>query len=660
MEPLDVEVIRTGSAHASPPRQHLRAGPLLVTLEDGALRSLRLFHAPQHEILRGIYAAVRDHNWNTIAPRFLSYEVEAREDAFRVHFVAEHVTNEVDFIWQGTISGSSAGEIIFTFDGQVRRAFRKNRVGFCVLHPLELAGAELEVETPTSTLYSVFPVAISPHQPFTDIVAMRYACAAASFAAAPIRMELRLSGELFEMEDQRNWTDASYKTYCTPLRLPCPGELAAGERVVQSVTLRPLNLPVESPHLAHPAEEQLHVEVSSEHAGSLPALGFGLAQHSSPWKSGELALLRALQPDYLWVELDLASSAWQETLDQAWYDVSLLGTELELAVVCDDEGRELAPLFQRLADKWIACARLSCFSRATHVTTRAMLEQARAWRAAKGLQIQLGAGSRANFAEFNRADLPLDRADLATYPINPQVHAFDQFSLVETLSAQAVTVENAQRIAPGLPLSIGPVTLKPRFNAAATTAEEGELQHALPASVDPRQMSLFAAGWTVGSLCHLARAGADRLTWYETTGWRGLLEQARIDQPRGSFPSLPGALFPLYHIFADLAEFRRGELLTVTTSSEQTIAALALRQELRLLLLLANLTGERQTLQLHLPGALNLQARTLDETTAVEAMYQPTRFRRDNREISAEQGEPLAIELLPFAVMHIEGILKDN
>ena len=56
-------------------------------------------------------------------------------------------------------------------------------------------------------------------------------------------MELRFGGELFEMEDQRNWTDASYKTYCTPLHLPYPVELAAGERVIQSVTLRPLGYP---------------------------------------------------------------------------------------------------------------------------------------------------------------------------------------------------------------------------------------------------------------------------------------------------------------------------------------------------------------------------------------------------------------------------------
>lgn len=32
-------------------------------------------------------------------------------------------------------------------------------------------------------------------------------------------------GDVFEMEDQRNWTDASYKTYCTPWG--CPSRLSS-------------------------------------------------------------------------------------------------------------------------------------------------------------------------------------------------------------------------------------------------------------------------------------------------------------------------------------------------------------------------------------------------------------------------------------------------
>ena len=47
----------------------------------------------------------------------------------------------------------------------------------------------------------------------------------------------RLEGDTFEMEDQRNWTDASFKTYVRPVALPRPFTISGRERVAQSVTI---------------------------------------------------------------------------------------------------------------------------------------------------------------------------------------------------------------------------------------------------------------------------------------------------------------------------------------------------------------------------------------------------------------------------------------
>ena len=46
-----------------------------------------------------------------------------------------------------------------------------------------------------------------------------------------------MQGDAFEMEDHRNWNDASYKTYIRPLAKPWPYTLEAGETTEQSVTL---------------------------------------------------------------------------------------------------------------------------------------------------------------------------------------------------------------------------------------------------------------------------------------------------------------------------------------------------------------------------------------------------------------------------------------
>src|SRR5258707_15141553 len=60
---------------------------------------------------------------------------------------------------------------------------------------------------------------------------------AISHQVAPgVSAEVRFEGDIFEMEDQRNWTDASYKTYCTPLGLPFPAKVEKGARVKQAVT----------------------------------------------------------------------------------------------------------------------------------------------------------------------------------------------------------------------------------------------------------------------------------------------------------------------------------------------------------------------------------------------------------------------------------------
>ena len=141
--------IQYGKDEALPERRILRAGPLSAVLEGGDLRYVRL--GDDLVVLR-LYAAVRDHNWNTIEPRFTRYEVEDGGDHFTVRYTAEHVSPDVDFAWDGTITGSADGVIRAEMDGQARRDFMKNRIGWCVLHPMELAGAPASTETPDGTV----------------------------------------------------------------------------------------------------------------------------------------------------------------------------------------------------------------------------------------------------------------------------------------------------------------------------------------------------------------------------------------------------------------------------------------------------------------------------------------------------------------------------
>jgi hypothetical protein len=283
-----------------PERRTLHAGPLTAELENADLRYVRVGDV---EIVRRLYVAVRDRNWGTVEPVYTRFEIDDQGDSFRIELEAEHVDPDagVDFAWSGLIEGTSEGTIRYELEGSPRTAFLKNRIGFCVLHPAELAGAPAWTDTPDGRVESFFPELISAHQPFIDMESITHA------AGANTTAEIRFEGDLFEMEDQRNWTDASFKTYSTPLRLPYPVEVTPGQEIRQAVTIEVFG-----------EGSSIGVEESEDERGTgalvidlsrsarLPVIGFG-AGKKEPIGAEVLERLRALKPAYLQTELDLGT-----------------------------------------------------------------------------------------------------------------------------------------------------------------------------------------------------------------------------------------------------------------------------------------------------------------------------------------------------------------
>ena len=97
-----------------------------------------------------------------------------------------------------------------------------------------------------------------------------------------------MEGDTFEMEDQRNWTDASYKTYVRPLALPWPYTLAKGSSLEQSVTLRVTG----SPPARAKGDAAIRVALGDE-IGPSPALGLGLDPDDAPAVLRDAARFRA-------------------------------------------------------------------------------------------------------------------------------------------------------------------------------------------------------------------------------------------------------------------------------------------------------------------------------------------------------------------------------
>ena len=361
---------------------------------------------------------------------------------------------------------------------------------------------------------------------------------------------------------------------------------------------------------------------------SSPRIGLGLASHGEPLTDLEVSRLRALQLSHLRVDLRLSTKEWPLVWERAVHEAAQLGVSLELALHLPRAGAEGVRDFQRLIrTKPAVLARVLALREGEPATTPETLRSVR--QALAGVEVPVGAGSDANFCELNREQalgrLALAEADFIFWSINPQVHAFDLLSIIETLEAQAATVRTARGVARGKPLVISPVTLRPRFNAVATDALSSVPPDELPPSVDPRQLSLFAATWTLGSLAGLASAGVEAITFYETTGWRGVMERENGSPLPDNFPSQPSSVFPIYHLFADLAGCDR--LVPCRVSAPSHVATVTCCDaEGRHRVLLGNLTPQTQRVRLR-TSMSTVSLRMLAADNVVTALREPELFR---------------------------------
>jgi hypothetical protein len=224
---------------------------------------------------------------------------------------------------------------------------------------------------------------------------------------------------------------------------------------------------------------------------------------------------------------------------------------------------------------------------------------------------------------------------------------------METLATQGAAVRSARALAGGKSVYVSSVTLKMRHNPYATGAIPPTPPGELPPQVDARQMSLFAACWTAGSVRNLAQSGAAGITYFETTGWRGVMETAQGSPAPNKFRSIPGAVFPIYHVLADIGEFAGGEVLACQPSDALVVDGIALRKDGRVRVLIANMTAEPKTVTVAgLRGRID--KRLLDAPVAEEAMQAPEAFRvQPGAMLEAAAG--MEIELPPFAVARLDG-----
>lgn len=602
----------------------LRAGSLTLLYESGAVRIVRRGGV---EILRMVYAAVRDENWRTIPGRIENERIVRWDDGFLIEYDCLYERGPISFRASFGIEGGADGRLAFSMRGEAKSDFLKNRIGICVLHPIaECAGRECTVVAPDgSETRSRFPEPIAPHQPFLNMRGLRW------HPSPDCKGTLEFAGDIFETEDQRNWTDASYKTYSTPLALPIPAAVRAGERVEQSVVLR-----VESsadPAAGAPASDDLSESVirftpTGEPERPLPPIGMTAAagRFAAPdfaLEPAEIAAVRALNLAHLRVEAHLYRQEWRTNWNAALREAGQFGLPVAVAAFFGDApDREADVLLDALRELPMPLVSLLLLQHGKPVLPDAAAASLLPALRAALPDVPVGLGTDRNFAELNR-NRPAADVDFLSWSACPQMHVVDTRSIVENLAALAETIRSARAFGGDRRLHVGPVTLKRRC-----LDETGNLPASLPGelpwNVDARQMSLFGAGWTLVGVKYLAESGADSLTYGEVAEMRGLfLPSGAPHVP--AFPAMPGAFFPAYFVRRELLADPSALVVPWRSSDPLRVDGLALRSSdgSSLKLLLANLTAEPQRVKI---PAAPVRLGILDSDAALKAATRPADF----------------------------------
>lgn len=545
----------------------LQAGPITAGYENGFLRRIKYGAT---EVLRMMYFALRDHNWNTIANTIHNEQFKVDAGTFEIIYDCINVYEGADIIrWKSKIDGRADGSIVFEIQGEVQQDFRKNRAGFCMLHPLNIAGGECTILHPDDSKSILkFPVNVAPDDPFKKIQSMEWQSSGSTYV-------LVFEGDIFETEDQRNWCDASYKTFCTPLDKPFPVLMKRGEKIFQRVTFKPQG--------ALRAAEAAPSRIILRDIGMtsiLPLIGIGQSTEVPDLPAGVVPLLKALTLKHYRVDIYPGQQHWVTDFSRACENAFDLGLPLEAVLHLTTHYAEELEAFTVLClQNRVKLRKILLLQTNALVTGEGVIGQVARLKA-NFPRVLIGAGTNYNFNEINKHHVSAATLDYISFSMDPQEHASDDLTILENMEAQGHLVRSAKSIyGDKMAVHISPVTLRKRYNPYATNPADLHIPETLKA--DPRQKEAFAAIWTFGSLCSLARGGASAVTYYQTIGNQGLM-------------SADGISYPVYETIKSFAPYQGKSVSLLESSDPLAAQAIVLDQKL---LGMINLTRAPRTVR---------------------------------------------------------------
>lgn len=508
------------------------------------------------EVAQRIYVAVRDAPWNTIPGVIERRTVSQRDDGFTVQFRCLHHFGSIDFAWDGVITGSADGTLHYRMAGVALGDFDYSKIGLNIHHPLA-PYRERNFEAVSSdgiVTGGRLSGQIVP-QDLRDgvLTAMFDEFAAITFDLDGLSARFQFAGDEFEMQDHRNWSDANYKTYGTPLKRGFPFAAHRWDTFEQSVELHlgpatapvvaevPLPLRLLAVDNALPAIGHLwEPRVGESKVGESTAVYFN-ADSDQPVPDDAVPAPRdrfTPAADFLRVELDDVGQV-AGAFEQLARSTGSNAIPIELVLRCtpDSAAGDARQLALELPQSILPVIRVIIVEKSTAFSSTkgatpdslvsAFLESFRA----AGCRLPVLSGGEQNFSEINRSCEAYGGLHGIAFGLNPQVHAADNRSVMQNASGVIDITESCRKLYPGAFLSIGPVRLRgkdgpyPAGPPSAGNSSSAAGQEAGPggqeAGADERERTLFGAAWVVAYLRACTVAGVDATTIFPRAGADG-------------------------------------------------------------------------------------------------------------------------------------------
>jgi hypothetical protein len=516
-----------------PDTTRVEHGDFTFDLARAAVRNVRYKNV---QIIDLLYTAIRPWDWSTLDPDEHSEDVKVTGDIC-VITIKDLFAGALDARTEITISKENEFTVAYELRGLAEYSVNRWGICFC-LNSADWMGSAVHSQ---GNQYQL-PAAISPQRVVDGITQGLFPAANQMHFVAPDNRSIKVNstGKVLEAEDQRNWTDNTYKIYSGSLSEPRPFVTSAGSAWSQSVTFEI------DPPSAQVADGSKIVVKEIE---SLPSIGL-------QFNTDSLLPTDALNTALFFLDIDHIRVNEESLTAQKINSVSANGLIVEAALLSSHSGEKLHQDIAHLNKQIPAGSRILIQREGREIVELLDLPPN------KSLSSFIP-GTDAYLVDLHRNKYNFGES--ISYSMAPTVHSSDTETIFKTLYTQAESINFAQEfLAPQVLIS--PITFSTRGNPETGHAREQRINFASP-EMALRVRTIEGAAWTLGSIFALASAGAYSGTWHELFGEHGVI-----------YPDSDAVKFsPTFHALSALGAHHAHQI-TIATSLDNSWVAFENRE----------------------------------------------------------------------------------